>query len=141
MNKSNGNELQSPQAENQDASEGAGSGGAGGTFENLSTVTKSTKSQKPKLIKPKKSDFEKTNSFGTDFLTLKAKKAFIHLRKVFTDALILRYFDPECHIRIETDVSGYAIGGLLSQMTLDQHSSDHVIHKANDQMNPPSKID
>ena len=30
--------------------------------------------------------------------------------------MILQYFDPECYIRIETDVSGYAIDGVFSQM-------------------------
>ena len=36
---------------------------------------------------------------------------------MFTKALILRHFDPESHIRVKTDASGYAIGGVLSQMT------------------------
>ncbi len=66
------------------------------------------------------------------FLTLGAKEAFTHLRKAFTKALILRNFDPERHIRIETDASGYAIDEVLSQMTsdhLDQLSSNHVTHK------------
>ncbi len=35
------------------------------------------------------------------------------------EALILNHFDLERHIRIETDVSGYAIGGILSQLTSD----------------------
>ncbi len=39
------------------------------------------------------------------------------MKKAFTEAPIFRYIDPECHIRIETDVSGYAIGGVLSQLT------------------------
>ena len=30
---------------------------------------------------------------------------------------MLYHFDPESHIRIETDVSGYAIGGVLSQLS------------------------
>ena len=49
-----------------------------------------------------------------NFLTLDAKKAFNYLRLAFIKAFILRYFDLESHIRIETDVSGYAIGGVLS---------------------------
>ncbi len=61
-----------------------------------------------------------------DFLISKAKKAFINLRKTFTEALILRHYDPKCHIRIETDALGYAIDGVFSQMTSDQHSSVHV---------------
>ena len=54
-----------------------------------------------------------------NFLTPNAKKAFNHLRLAFIEAPILRYFDPESHIRIETDASSYAIGGVLSQLNLD----------------------
>ncbi len=61
----------------------------------------------------KKPNFVKAN-FGIDFLTFGAKKAFIHLQKAFTKALILRHFDPEYHIQIETDALGYAIGEILS---------------------------
>ncbi len=38
------------------------------------------------------------------------------------------HFNLKYHIQIETDALGYAIGGVLSQMTLDQHFSNHVIH-------------
>ncbi len=121
-------ETQSTQAENQDSpivAGGAGGGGVGGSFENLLTAAKSAKSKKSKLTKPKKLDlpkaiFARVNS-RTDFLTPKAKKAFIHLRKAFIKAPILRHFQPEHHIWIETNALGYAIGGVLSQMTLDQH--------------------
>ena len=54
------------------------------------------------------------NSGEPKFLTPKAKEGFNRLRQAFTKAPILRYFDPECHIRIETDVSGYIIGGVLN---------------------------
>ena len=53
------------------------------------------------------------------YLTPDAKRAFTQLRQAFTKAPILRHFDPECHIRIETNASSYAIGGVLSQLTLD----------------------
>ena len=53
---------------------------------------------------------------ATGYLTPNARQAFIQLRQAFTKAPILRYFDPECHIWIETDASGYAIGGVLSQL-------------------------
>ena len=49
-----------------------------------------------------------------NFLTPNAKKAFNRLRLAFIKAPIFQYFDLESHIRIETDVSGYAIGGVLS---------------------------
>ena len=54
-----------------------------------------------------------------NFLTPDAKKAFNHLRLAFIEAPILQHFNPESHIRIETDASGYAIGGVLSQLNLD----------------------
>ena len=53
------------------------------------------------------------------FLSSDAREAFNQLRQAFTKALILRHYDPECHIRIETNASGYAIGGVLSQLTSD----------------------
>ncbi len=113
------------------AAGGADGGGSGGSIKNLSTAAKSAKSKKP--------NFAKANS-GTDFLTSGAKEAFIRLRKAFTEAPMLRHFDPECHIRIETDTSGYAIGGVLSQMTSDQHSSGHVIHKSLNPISSNSEI-
>ena len=58
------------------------------------------------------------------FLTPGAREAFNQLRQAFTEAPILRHFDPECHIRIETDASGYAIGGVLSQLISDHLTSD-----------------
>ena len=56
---------------------------------------------------------------GSDFLTPGTKLTFIELRQAFLKALIFHHFDPERHIRIETDVSGYAIGRVLSQLTSD----------------------
>ena len=70
-----------------------------------------------KTSKSKKSSKSKT--VGSDFLTLGAKLAFTELRQAFLKAPILHHFDPERHIRIETDASGYAIGGVLSQLTLE----------------------
>ena len=58
------------------------------------------------------------------FLTPDAREAFNQLRQAFTKALILRHFDPECHIRIETNPSSYAIGGVLSQLISDQVTLD-----------------
>lgn len=75
----------------------------------------------------KKSILAKANSFKTAFLTFGARKAFIHLQKAFSQALILHHFDLKCHIWIETDVLVYAIGKVLSQITLDQLFSDHII--------------
>ena len=54
-----------------------------------------------------------------NFLIPNAKKAFNYLQLAFIIALILRHFDPECHIRIETNISGYIIDRVLSQLNLD----------------------
>ncbi len=35
--------------------------------------------------------------------------------------------NPKCHIQIETDVSGYAIGGILSQLTSDNLGRWHPV--------------
>ena len=56
---------------------------------------------------------------GLDFLTPGAKLAFTELRQAFLKASILHHFDPDHHIRIEMNVSGYAIGRVLSQLTSD----------------------
>ena len=58
-------------------------------------------------------------SKSPDYLNLASKKAFNYLQHTFTKALILQHFDLKWHIQIKTDVSGYAIGRVLSQLTLD----------------------
>ena len=69
--------------------------------------------------KSAKSDFTKPvrGAEEPSFLTPNTRRAFTQLRQAFTKAPILRYFDPERHIQIETDATGYAIDGVLSQMT------------------------
>ena len=61
------------------------------------------------------------------YLTAKARLAFIQLRKAFTKASIFQHFDLECHIWIEIDMSGYAIVGVLSQLTLDNLGQLHLV--------------
>ena len=100
-----------------DGGGGIGSGRINNRIENLFKSTKVKKSPK------------------TDFLTSRAKEVFNRLWKAFTKAPIFSHFDPECHIEIETDALGYIICGVLSQMALDQHSSNHVMNK-----DPNSKI-
>ena len=56
-----------------------------------------------------------------NFLIPDTKEAFNHLRLAFIKAPILQHFDLESHIQIKTDASGYAIGGVLSQ--LNQNSN------------------
>ena len=58
------------------------------------------------------------------FLTSDTREAFNQLRQAFTKVTILRHFDLECHIWIETNALGYAIGEVLSQLTSDHLTSN-----------------
>ena len=60
-----------------------------------------------------------------NFFTPGAKLAFTELRQAFFKAPILHHFDSDRYIRIETDASGYAIGGVLSQLTSDDLGQWH----------------
>ena len=51
---------------------------------------------------------------GPSFLTPETRSAFNRLQLALTKSPIFWHFDPEYHIRIETDASGYAIGVVLS---------------------------
>ena len=62
------------------------------------------------------SKFKRTES---GFLISRARIVFIELRQAFIKAPILHHFDSKRHIRVETDASGYAIDGVLSQLTSD----------------------
>jgi hypothetical protein len=42
--------------------------------------------------------------------------AFEQLKDAFTSAPMLKHFDPSRRIRLETDTSGFAIAGILSQL-------------------------
>ena len=91
----------------------------GGGDKNLS------KSKKSKSKKSKSGIQTRIGATGEPtFLTPGAREAFNQLRQAFTEAPILWHFDPECHIRIETDALSYAIGGKLSQLTSDQVTLD-----------------
>ena len=70
------------------------------------------------------SSFTKKKSSRADFLIPKASLAFIQLRKIFTKAPILYYFDPELNIQIEIDVLDYAIGGVLIQLIIKSGLAD-----------------
>ena len=80
-----------------------------------------------KTSKSKNSSKSKKAVGPSDFLTPGAKLAFTKLRQAFLKAPILHHFDPERHIRIETDVSDYAIGRVLSQLTLDDSGRWHLV--------------
>ena len=79
----------------------------------LSKFQKSAKSGK-KLSKSGNLSNFGAKKAGPSFLTPGAKETFNHLRLAFTKAPILWYCHPECHIWIEADVLGYAIGDMLS---------------------------
>ena len=89
-------------------------------------LQKSHKGQKmaksKKWIHAKKAEASRTrnlNSQSGAFFTTDARKTFTELRQAFIEAPILNHFNLEHHIRIETDVLGYAIGRIFSQLTLD----------------------
>ena len=85
----------------------------------LAKSQKLSKSKNEKSKKPSKSrnspNFDTTKA-GPSFLTSQARAAFNRLRLAFNKAPILWHFDLEYHIRIEIDVLGYAICGVLSQL-------------------------
>lgn len=83
----------------------------------LKILKKSAKSKNP--VKLFKSQNTSINVRATKFLNSKAIVAFTQLRQVFIKALIFGHFDPECHIRIETNASSYTNSGILSQLTLN----------------------
>ena len=52
--------------------------------------------------------------------TREAMAAFETIKKVLTDEKLGRaYFDPDCDLEIHTDASGYAIGGVVLQISPD----------------------
>ena len=88
--------------------------GGGGAVGRSDASKKSAKSKS----RPKNGHLgNSNNSEERKFLTSDVREAFNRLRQAFTKAPILRHFNPDCHIRIETNVSDYAIGGVLSQLT------------------------
>jgi RNase H-like domain found in reverse transcriptase len=70
------------------------------------------------MIREKKSE--------TFHWTEKADKTFNVLKKLFTTTPILRMFDPLLRTRLETDVSGFTIRAVISQLFHDP------IYKRND---------
>ena len=64
-----------------------------------------------------RSPCSKNSNRATGYLTPDTGQTFTQLRQASIKAPILQHFDLKCHIRIETDASGYGIGGVLSQLT------------------------
>ncbi len=82
-----------------------------------------------KWIRVKKADISKAKNLGQSglFLIANARRAFTKLWQTFVEAPIVNHFDPERYIRIETDVSSYAIGRILSQLNSDDLSQWHPV--------------
>ena len=105
----------------------------GGETTNLTKRKNQAKTTKSKImVKFKSHDFPKsrTEKAGTGFFTPKVRPAFTQLRQVFVKAPILHHFDLKSHIWIEINAPGYAIGGVLSQLS-SRTRSDGVITKTN----------
>ena len=118
-----------------------------GKLSKIGKLSKSQKSSKSEKLKSEKT-FKSQNSAKSrkklsksgnstnfnaiedepKFLIPYARTIFNRLRLAFTKALILRHFDLECYIRIETDALGYAIGGMLSQLAFET-KPDKVVTK------------
>ena len=74
----------------------------------------------------KKSLFKNLNGV-VSYSILNARKNFIQLGEIFTKALILEHFYQGCHIWIKTNILGYAIDKLLSQLILDNLRQWHLV--------------
>ena len=84
------------------------------------------------LVKSKSHNFppnSRNKEAETGFLTPKARLAFTEFRQAFAKAPILHHFNPESHMRIETDASSYAIGGVLCQLSSGTRT-DEIVTKA-----------
>lgn len=57
--------------------------------------------------------------FETRFLTSEARLAFTKSKQAFSRTLIIHYFDLKYDIMINTNVLGYVINGIFSQLTMD----------------------
>lgn len=57
-----------------------------------------------------------------EFFVCLAELAFAALKQAFGIDTIFHYFEQECHIHIETDVSHHAIDEIISQLTLQNWS-------------------
>ena len=62
-----------------------------------------------------------------DFLIFGARLAFTKLRQAFVKAQFFYHFNPELQTRDKTDVLGYAIGRIFSQLTSDDLGWWHLV--------------
>ncbi len=73
----------------------------------------------------------KKMSFRARFFTSKASLVFTQLKKTFTKALILYYFNLVHYIQSKTNTLDYIINGILCQLTTKRKLADQVIYKIN----------
>ena len=78
----------------------------------------------------------KSSKSEPGFLTTNAKEAFLQLQQAFTKAPVLRHFDPERYIWIETNAFAYVIGGVLSQLAPDDLGQWHSVAYFSQKMIP-----
>ncbi len=64
----------------------------------------------------------------------KCQAAFQALKKAFTSDTILRHYDPDRKIVVETDASDFVSGGILSQY--DEHNVLHPVAYFSKKHNP-----
>lgn len=91
------------------------------------------KFKKPNLTKFKKfdltKDFAKVNFFKIDFPISEGQKAFIYQWKAFIKALIFKHFDLKYYIYVKIYNLSYAFSKVLSQIFINQSSSNYMIYK------------
>ncbi len=82
-----------------------------------------------KWIQTKKAEVSRAKNLGQSgtFFTSRARTTFIKLRQAFIEAPILNHFDSERYIQIKTDASGYAIGGIFSQLDPNNLGQWHLV--------------
>ena len=83
--------------------------------------------KKARKISKSKNSSKSKKTVRSDFFTSGAKLVFTKLRQAFFMAPIFYHFDPERYIRIEMDISGFAIGEILSQLTSNNLGQWHPV--------------
>ena len=73
--------------------------------------------QYAKITAPLTDLLKASTTFSWSF---ESQSAFDELKERFSDAPVMRHFDPSLLIRVETDASQFAIAGILSQLFEDQ---------------------
>ena len=84
------------------------------------TILQTKRQHSPSLKSKREAKHEQGVFLDKEFqLPPKAREAFKQLKAAFMKAPLLQHFNPELHIRVETDASGFAISGIISQLQED----------------------